>query len=67
MSATANNLGHSELLRNSKFFGKLIITEILAEMTKPDAANSGDLSKDRMPLKSYLSPTMLNSNLYNER
>lgn len=66
MSATANNLGHSELLRNSKFFGELMITEILAEMRKPEAANSGDLSKDKLPLKPHLSPAMLNSSLYKQ-
>lgn len=80
MSATVNNLGPSELLRNSNFFGKLWSffgtletlenrevswKQFLAEMRKPDAANSGDLSKDKMSLKAYPSPTMLS--LYNGR
>lgn len=36
-------------------------------MRKPDAANSDDLSKDKMPLKAYPYPAMLNSRLYNGR
>lgn len=42
-------------------------TEVLAEMGKPDAANSGDPLQGQNALKPHLCPAMLNSSLYHGR